>query len=59
MSLAYVVEQLFVKMFISIYVGGHLAFRHFGHVLELYKNAIPFFLDLHDILSQNKVKNQF
>ena len=54
MSLAYAVAKLFVNMFIFIYVGGHL-----GHFLDLEKNAIPFYLDLHDILSQNEVKNQF
>ena len=29
MSLAYVVAKLFVNMFIFIYFGGHLGFRHF------------------------------
>ena len=59
MSLAYVVEQLFVNMLIFIYFGGHLRFHHFSPFLDLEKNAIPFFLDLHDFLSQNQVKNQF
>ena len=59
MSLAYVVAKLFVNMFIFIYAGGHLGSPHSGHFIDLYKNAIPFFLDLHDILSQNQVKNQF
>ena len=35
MSSTYVVAKLFVKMFIFIYVGGHLGFRHFGHFLDL------------------------
>ena len=35
MSLAYVVEKLFVNMFIFIYAGGHLGFRQFGHFLDL------------------------
>ena len=34
MSLAYVVAKLFVNMFIFIYTGGHLGFRHFGHFLD-------------------------
>ena len=55
MPVAYVVAKLFVNMLIFIYFGGHLGFRHFKPI----KNAIPFFLDLHDILSQNQVKNQF
>ena len=59
MSLAYVVAKLFAKIFIFIYVGGHLGFRPFGPFSRPIKNAIPFFLDLHDILSQNQVKNQF
>ena len=59
MSLAYVVAKLFVNMFIFIYFGGHLGFRHSRHFRDLEKNAIPIFLDLHDILSQNQVKNQF
>ena len=59
MSLAYVVAKLLAKMFIFIYVGGHLGFRHFGLFSDLLKNAIPFFLDVHDILSQNQVKDQF
>ena len=49
MSLAYIVAKIFVNMFIFIYFGGHLGFRHFRPVLDLYKNAIPFFLYLHDI----------
>ena len=59
MSLAYVVGKLLAKMFIFKYAGGHLGFRHFGPFSRPIKNAIPFFLDLHDILSQNQVKNQF
>ena len=59
MSLAYVVAKLFVNMFIFIYFGGHLGFRHFTPFLGLYKNAIPFFLEPYDILSQNQVKNLF
>ena len=59
MSLAYVVANLFAKMLIFIYVGGHLGFRHFGLFSRPIKNAILFFLDLHDILSQNQVKDQF
>ena len=59
MSLAYVVAKLLAKMFIFINVGGHLGFRHLGLFSRPIKNAIPFFLDLHDILSQNQVKNQF
>ena len=59
MSLAYVEAKLFAKKNIFIYVGGHLGFRHFGPFSQPIKNAIPFFLDLHAILSQNQVKNQF
>ena len=46
MSLWYVVAKLFVNMFVSMYAGGHLGFRHFGHFLDLGKNAIPFSLIL-------------
>ena len=35
MSLAYVVAKLFVNMFIFIYAGGHLGYRHFEHFLDL------------------------
>ena len=35
MSLAYVVAKLFVNMFIFIYFGGHLGFRHFRPFLDL------------------------
>ena len=35
MSLAYVFAKLFVNMFIFIYFGGHLGFRHFGPFLDL------------------------
>ena len=35
MSLAYVVAKLFVNMFIIIYFGGHLGFRHFRPFLDL------------------------
>ena len=35
MSLAYVVAKLFVNMFIFIYFGGHLGFRHFRPFLGL------------------------
>ena len=35
MSLAYVVAQLFVNMFLFIYFGGHLGFRHFRPFLDL------------------------
>ena len=35
MSLASVVAKLFVNMFIFIYFGGHLGFRHFRPFLDL------------------------
>ena len=35
MSLAYVVAKLFVNMFIFIYFGGHLGFRHFRPFFDL------------------------
>ena len=35
MSLAYVVAKLFVNMFIFIYFGGHLGFRHFRPFRDL------------------------
>ena len=59
MSLAYVVAKLLAKMLIFIYVGGHLGYRHFGQFSGPIKTCNPFFLNLHDILSQNQVKNQF
>ena len=59
MCLAYVVAKLFVNLFIFIYFGGHLVFRHLGHFCQPIKKCNPFFLDLHNILSQNQVKNQF
>ena len=43
MSLAYVVAKL-AKMFIFIYVGGHLEFRHFGPLSRPIKKCNPFFL---------------
>ena len=59
MSLAYIVATLFVNVFIFIYFGGHLGFRHL-YLFSAYKKMQSlFFLDLHDILSQNQVKNQF
>ena len=35
MSLAYVVAKLFVNMYMFIYFGGHLGFRHFRPFLDL------------------------
>ena len=43
MSLAYVVAKLLAKMFIFIYVGGHLVFRHFGPFSRHIKKCNPFF----------------
>ena len=34
-SLAYVAAKLFAKMFIFIYVGGHLGFAILDHFLDL------------------------
>ena len=44
MSLAYVVAKLFVNMFIYIYAGGHLGFRHFDHFLNIEKMPTLFVL---------------
>ena len=43
MSLAYVVAKLFAKMFIFIYVGGHLGFSYFGPFSRPIKKCNPFF----------------
>ena len=54
MSLAYVVAKFIVNMFIFIYTLA--AILDFAN-LDIC--AIPFFLDFHDILYENQVKNQF
>ena len=59
MSLAYVAAKLFVNMFICIYFGGHLGFRLLDLFSAYKKMQSLFFLEVHDILSQNQVKNQF
>ena len=58
MSLAYVVAKFVAKMFILYTLAAILDFAILDHFLDLSKMQ-SFFLNLHDILSQNQVKNQF